>query len=395
MYQPCILLEQSGKLIKGQRVHVGELKDKNEAWLRDTLFQNPDSIPANDIDPAFGRLIPLCKELRTEAGPIDAVFINEHGRLTIIECKLWSNPQARREVVAQTLHYVSALSRWTYGDLQRQVSAALGKRGNVPFELVRSQSGAAVTEPEFVDAVSRALREGRILVLIAGEGIREGVQSLTELINRSATKAFSFGLIEVAIYQFEKGRFAIQPRVLAQTEIITRHIAILGRDGETAVALEETESIEPVKAKPIGAGKGHLKEWWVPVLKMTFDDPDQEPPRWLGTNNVALVTPFPGIQIKAWTMVNGSQIGVYLTGTRVESIDAVIGHIKREQKYLAESLPAGTRFDLDSDWPIVLKQIGAKSDVERYSWLKVALNAFVNVLRPRLKEWYDPQSAGK
>ena len=169
----------------------------------------------------------------------------------------------------------------------------------------------------------------------------------------------------------------------------------MGRDGETAVALEETESIEPVKAKPIGAGKGHLKDWWEPVLKMTFDDPEQEPPRWLGTNNVALVTPFPGIQIKAWAMVNGSQIGVYLTGTRVESIDAVIGHIKREKKYLAESLPAGTRFDLDSDWPIVLKQIGAKSDVERYSWLKATLNAFVNVLRPRLKEWYDLQSAGK
>ena len=239
MYQPCILLEQAGKLIKGRRVHLGELKDKNEAWLRDTLFQNPDSIPVSDVDPAFGRLIPLCKELRTEAGPIDAVFINEHGRLTIIECKLWKNPQARREVVAQTLHYVSALSRWTYGDLQRQVSATLGKRGNVPFELVHSQAESAIIEPQFVDAASRALREGRILVLIAGEGIREGVQSLTELINRSATKAFSFGLIEVAIYQFEKGRFAIQPRILAQTEIVTRHIAILGRGSETAVAFEE------------------------------------------------------------------------------------------------------------------------------------------------------------
>lgn len=388
MYQPCILLEQAGKLIKGRRVHLGELKDKNEAWLRDTLFQNPDSIPVSDVDPAFGRLIPLCKELRTEAGPIDAVFINEHGRLTIIECKLWKNRQARREVVAQTLHYVSALSRWTYGDLQRQVSATLGKRGNVPFELVHSQAGTAIIEPQFVDAASRALREGRILVLIAGEGIREGVQSLTELINRSATKAFSFGLIEVAIYQFEKGRFAIQPRILAQTEIVTRHIAILGRGGETAVAFEETESIEPVKAKPIGAGKGHLKDWWAPVLKMTFDDPEQEPPKWLGTNNVALVTPFPGIQIKAWAMVNGSQMGVYLTGTRVESIDAVMRHIKSEKRYLAESLPTGTRFDLDSDWPIVLKQTGAGSDKERYNWLKATLNTFVNVLRPRLKDWH-------
>ena len=40
------------------------------------------------------------------------------------------NPQARREVVAQTLHYVSALSGWSYADLQRQVAAALGRKGN-------------------------------------------------------------------------------------------------------------------------------------------------------------------------------------------------------------------------------------------------------------------------
>ena len=98
--------------------------------------------------------------------------------------------------------------------------------------------------------------------------------------------------------------------------------------------------------------------------------------------------PVSGIQIKAWAMVNGSQMGVYLTGTRVESIDAVMRHIKSEKRYLAESLPTGTRFDLDSDWPIVLKQTGAGSDKERYNWLKATLNTFVNVLRPRLKDWH-------
>jgi hypothetical protein len=33
-------------------------------------------------------------KLRTDAGPIDAVFINERGRLTIVECKLWKNSEA-------------------------------------------------------------------------------------------------------------------------------------------------------------------------------------------------------------------------------------------------------------------------------------------------------------
>jgi hypothetical protein len=137
MYGNLVLLDKAEKLEKGERIYLGDLPGKNEAWLRDTLFQNPEIIPIDDIDATFGPLVPLCKELHTDAGPIDAAFINRHGRLTIVECKLWKNPQARREVVAQTLDYVSALANWSYADLQRQVSAALGKKGNMPFELVQ------------------------------------------------------------------------------------------------------------------------------------------------------------------------------------------------------------------------------------------------------------------
>jgi len=151
--------------------------------------------------------------------------------LTIVECKLWKNPQARREVVAQTLDYVSKLSAWSYADLQREVATALGRQGNNPFDLVRKHAATDIREPDFIDAVSRSLKEGRFLVLLAGDGIREGVQGLTELVNRSATKAFTFGVIEVAVYRFKKGRLAIQPRVLAKTELITRHMTILNVKG--------------------------------------------------------------------------------------------------------------------------------------------------------------------
>jgi hypothetical protein len=240
MYGTFVLFDEGGKIEKGKRVYVGDLKGKDEAWLRDTLFSHPEIIPIGDIDPAFGPLVPLCKELRTEAGTIDAVFINESGRLTIVECKLWRNPQARREVVAQTLHYVSALSAWSYADLQRQVAAAIGKPGNTPFEVARQSTTGSLKEHEFTDAVSRSLREGRCLVLIAGDGIREDLHSLTELVNRSATKAFSFALVEVALYDFGKNRLAIQPRVLAEAEVITRQVMIVENGSVTSWLLSRT-----------------------------------------------------------------------------------------------------------------------------------------------------------
>jgi hypothetical protein len=62
MYGTFALLEESGKLEKGERIYFGDIKHKDEAWLRDILFDNPEIIPTNDIDSAFGPLVPLCKE---------------------------------------------------------------------------------------------------------------------------------------------------------------------------------------------------------------------------------------------------------------------------------------------------------------------------------------------
>ena len=39
----------------------------------------------------------------------------------------------------------------------------------------------------------------------------------------------------------------------------------------------------------MSANKEHLRAWWQPVLdQMRLDDPEQEPPFWLATNNVVL-----------------------------------------------------------------------------------------------------------
>ena len=48
--------------------------------------------------------------------------------------------------MAQTLDYVSALANWSYADLQRQVSAALGRKGNIPFELVQKYESTELGE---------------------------------------------------------------------------------------------------------------------------------------------------------------------------------------------------------------------------------------------------------
>ena len=55
MYGNFVLLDESGKLQKGERAYLGDVKGKNEAWLRDTLFDNPDIIPRTTLTPGSDR----------------------------------------------------------------------------------------------------------------------------------------------------------------------------------------------------------------------------------------------------------------------------------------------------------------------------------------------------
>ena len=68
-------------------------------------------------------------------------------------------------------------------------------------------------------------------------------------------------------------------------------------------------------------------------------------------------------------------------------------HIKRDMQYLLDNLPKGIVVDVRSSWPIVLKNVDLLSDADRRAWLPKALNSFVNVLRPRLRKWYEETCA--
>ena len=97
--------------------------------------------------------------------------VTAEGRPVLLECKLWRNPQARREVIAQILDYASVLRAFTYGDLQVRVKDRLGTTGANPiFDLVRKRY-PDTEEARFVDGLSRSLKAGDFLLVVAGDGI--------------------------------------------------------------------------------------------------------------------------------------------------------------------------------------------------------------------------------
>lgn len=199
----------------------------DEATLRDLLFRYPQTLPIASIDAAYVGAVPVCRELSTQAGFVDALYVNPQGRLTLAEFKLWRNPQARREVIGQILDYAKEIATWNYEDLQREVSRTLKRSGNVLYELVRD-ADPEVDEAAFVDDVTRHLRRGGFLLLIIGDGIRGGVESIVDFIQWHSGLHFNLALIEAALYRDTHDRVIVQPRILARTELVRRVVYEVG-----------------------------------------------------------------------------------------------------------------------------------------------------------------------
>jgi hypothetical protein len=201
---------------------------KSEKWMQELLFKHPGLIPVDEIEPAFQNLIPIARELRTSRGPLDLFFISPKGNITLVETKLWRNPEARRQVVAQIIDYATEISRWPYAELVSAIRNATDSMDSDPLTTAaRAEAGEEFDEANFIDAVSRNLASGKFLLLIVGDGIHEGVESMAEFLQRTPQLGFTLGLVELAIFKFGAGAeegFFIQPRVIARTREVIRAI---------------------------------------------------------------------------------------------------------------------------------------------------------------------------
>ncbi len=78
-----------------------------EETFQDQIEAHPEVIPISELNPTATVAIPIGREVSTSVGPLDLLFLDDTGRLVVIETKLIQNQEARREVIAQLLEYGS------------------------------------------------------------------------------------------------------------------------------------------------------------------------------------------------------------------------------------------------------------------------------------------------
>jgi hypothetical protein len=197
----------------------------SEAWLQDLIQKHPEILPVDDIEPGFGRLIPVATEVFCGHGYIDNLLMTAEGGIALVETKLWRNPESRRHVVAQALDYAAALGAMSYAEFESAALLGVTADFEKPASLyaIASASGEAMGESRFIDAVSRNLRRGRMLVLVAGDGIRAETEALANLLQSHAGVRFTFALVAIELFRHQGGVLAIS-RQIAKTAIIERGV---------------------------------------------------------------------------------------------------------------------------------------------------------------------------
>lgn len=236
-----IVLTPDGSTAGLRRVPFTE-RTFQEGWLQKLIRMNPELLPVAEIEPAFAPLVSIGQEVGTTAGSIDNMFLSPQGYLTIVETKLWRNPEARREVVGQIIDYAKDVSHWTFEELENRVRDynRQYRQSNLGIlDSLRLIEEIEEAEEQFVvDTISRNLQQGRFLLLVVGDGIRESVEAMTDFLQQTPQLLFTLALVELQVYELgEEGNkpLLVLPQIVARTREITRAVVRVEGDARQVV----------------------------------------------------------------------------------------------------------------------------------------------------------------
>ena len=239
-----------------ERIPLNE-KHFQENWLQKIIHKNPQILPIDDIESGFAPLISLGREISTSVGYIDNLYISPNGYLTIVETKLWRNPEAKREVVGQIIDYAKELTNWNFTKLNdgvKKSSQLYNNNSKGIIELIKDfEKIKEHEEYKIIDNIERNLKRGRFLLLIVGDGIRESVEEMVDFLSNTPQIQFTLGLVELQFYKNPnvEGELIAIPNLITRTREITRAIVKIENSTNGNVTIE-TDFIEE-KVKPITA----------------------------------------------------------------------------------------------------------------------------------------------
>lgn len=339
-----ILVDKSNNYEKLSRLLLSQEK-LDEAWLQNLLAKHPSILPTADVDPIYAPLFLIGREIPTENGRIDNLYVTPSGHLVIVETKLWVNPEARRAVVGQILEYAKAVKNWDYEKVNEAYKAYNKTKKNLFDALVAAGHKDASDEREFIDVLTKNIRKARFLLMIVGDGIRENVEELLGYTGDMIDMHHNIALCELEIYKIGTSKIVI-PHLTAHTKIVKR----------TVVSIEDGS----IKVKEIDEERQDAK---ITNRRTPITDDD-----------------FIKNYIKTHNKVQPEQIREFMDDTRSKGLDIHYGE-KSINIYLPNGLPM-IKIGLGDSW-FVPKEIN--NALKRRGYSELMANSLFADLKPLIK----------
>ena len=257
-------------------------------------------------------------------------------------------------------------------------------------------------EAKFHDAVTKSLKKGDFLLLIAGDGISEGADAITVYLDKNASLHFTFGLVECAIYDAPNvGRF-VHPRLLTKTTNIRRTV-LVQNDSQVVEVETEDEVIVGDNALESERFASHAKHqaFWSEFLAMLHVEASQPISKPAKSTNQYFAMPMGSeCRISAYLGQSTGQAGVYLRCTRNATSDRIYDSLFQNKdeidKALGVKVEWHTREKDGQNWVIIQRQFpGALMDDSRKAvqkWLVDITERFIAVFRPRIDQLVREQN---
>jgi hypothetical protein len=176
-----------------------------EANLQRLLAKSPDLLPGCD----GSELVAV--ELQVPGvGYADLVCVSPTGLITVVECKLQSNPDIRRRVVGQVLAYASGLWRLSYEDFDAAFSSGHGSTLAEGFE-----GRGEWDEEQFRSTLAANLEEGKFSLVLAVDSITVELKQIVSYLNTHVAPGLQVLAVELD-YAAGHGVEILMPRTYGE-----------------------------------------------------------------------------------------------------------------------------------------------------------------------------------
>ncbi len=200
---------------------------RDETFLESVIASNPDILCLDPYDTGIGPDVVAFRQtqLQTPTGRTvipDVVLVSASGHIVMVEVKLTDNPELRdRRVVAQLIEYAACVANLSD-------DAALEWLGDEQDEswnaFVRRTFPTTLAPERLAAALRRRMRDGEIHLVIACDGVPDGLRELVRAVaGQAALGAFKLHVIEIKPFLADgQSDILLVPSSAARTEIVSR-----------------------------------------------------------------------------------------------------------------------------------------------------------------------------